>query len=99
MKFKSIQDLQPYRAQILRLADEHGALDVRIFGSVARGDATDTSDLDVLVRWDYTNVSAWGGVGFDIDLQDLLGCHVDVISEAAINPKLKAQILSEARSL
>jgi hypothetical protein len=84
------------RAEILRLAHQHGAFNVRIFGSVARGEARSDSDVDFLVEWDYTRLSPWGGVGFEIDLQALLGRTVDVVSEKWVNPRLREQILREA---
>lgn len=96
MGFKSTEDLHPYRKQILELAEKHGASHVRVFGSIARGEASDTSDVDLLVKWDYERVSAWGGIGLDDELQSLLGCPVDVISEAGLSPLLKEQILAEA---
>ncbi len=69
---------------------------VRVFGSVARGDAGPESDIDLLVEWDYTRISAWGGVGFELALQELLGRKVDVVSEKWLNPRLRDRILHEA---
>ncbi len=91
-----LKDVRSFRDAILTLADKHGATEVRIFGSVARGDATPESDLDLLVRWDYRRVSAWGGVGFDLELQNLLGVRIDVISEEGLSTLLRARILKEA---
>jgi len=91
-----LKDVRSFRDAILTLADKHGATEVRIFGSVARGDATPESDLDLLVRWDYGRVSAWGGVGFDLELQNLLGVRIDVISEEGLSTLLRARILKEA---
>lgn len=68
----SKHDLLLYRERILELAEEHGATDVRIFGSIARGEGHENSDIDFLVKWDYQRVSAWGGVGFDSALENLL---------------------------
>jgi hypothetical protein len=84
------------RQEILRLAEKHGANNVRIFGSVARGDAGPDSDVDFLVDWDYSRLSPWGGVGFELDLQDLLGREVDVVSEKWLHPLLRKQVLREA---
>jgi len=99
MAIQSLRDLQPYREAILALANEHGARKIRVFGSVARGEATPSSDIDFLVQWDYERVSAWGGVGLDMALEELLGCPVDVVSEGGLSSYLKAQILEEAVSL
>ncbi|MBL8131443.1 MAG: nucleotidyltransferase family protein [Anaerolineae bacterium] len=92
----TLETLRAHRDQILALAQRHGALDVRVFGSVARSEATAESDIDLLVRWDYDRVSAWGGAGFDLDLEDLLGVQVDVVSENGLSPLVRDQVLTEA---
>jgi predicted nucleotidyltransferase len=84
------------RQEILQLAEKHGATNVRIFGSVARGEAGPDSDVDFLVDWDYSRLSPWGGVGFDLDLQELLGREVDVVSGKWLHPLLRERILHEA---
>ena len=86
------------RNEILTIASRHGASDVRVFGSVARGEAGSSSDVDVLVRL------APGRSLFDLcalgdELEDLLGCHVDVLTEAAISPYIRERVLAEAISL
>lgn len=95
-KTSSIEDLRARRDEILALAEQNGAFNVRVFGSVARGEAMAGSDVDFLVQWDYNRVSPWGGVGFDLALETLLGCSVDVVSENGLSPLIKAQILREA---
>lgn len=92
----TLEELRAHREEILRLAEQHGAFNVRVFGSVARGDAGPESDIDLLVEWDYTRISAWGGVGFELALQELLGRKVDVVSEKWLNPRLRDRILHEA---
>ncbi|MBN2305274.1 MAG: nucleotidyltransferase domain-containing protein [Anaerolineae bacterium] len=84
------------RDKILQLADKHGATNVRVFGSVARGEAGPDSDLDLLVDWDLTRISAWGGAGLDIELQQLLGRRVDVASEDSLYWYVRDQVLQEA---
>ncbi len=84
------------RDEILRLADKHGARNVRVFGSVARGEARPDSDVDLLVDWDYSRLSSWGGVGFELEVGDLLGREVEVVSEKWLHPKLRDRILGEA---
>jgi predicted nucleotidyltransferase len=68
---------------------------VRIFGSVARGDPTPNSDLDILVDMEEGR-SLLDLVALWQDLQDLLGMRVDVISEGGMSPYLRAKILAEA---
>ncbi len=83
------------RESILHLAELHGASNVRVFGSVARGDATTESDVDFLVDMDEGR-SLLDLVGLWQDLQDLLGRKVDVITDGGISPYLRAKILAEA---
>src|SRR3989442_6921738 len=71
--------LQDYRADILRIAEEHGARNVRVFGSEARGDAGAHSDLDLLVDMEQGR-SLLDLVGLGQDLEDLLGRRVDVLT-------------------
>jgi uncharacterized protein len=87
--------LDQYRAQILQLAAKHGARNVRVFGSTARGSATEGSDLDILVDLDDGR-SLLDQVGLQQELEQLLGCRVDVVVEGGISPYLKERILSEA---
>ena len=89
------QELQAKRADILRLADRHGATDVRVFGSVARGEAGSESDVDLLVKMTperslLDHVALWQ------DLEDLLGRKVDVVSEKALHRLIRQQVLQEA---
>lgn len=77
------QTLQDKREAILEIARQYGAHDVRIFGSVARGDNTEASDLDLIVRFDSGRTLLDHG-GLLMDLRDLLGMKVDVIDEEAL---------------
>ena len=86
------------RDEILRLAARHGAADVRIFGSFARGDARADSDVDILVRA-ADRTSPWFPSGLILDLEALLGRRVDVVTEGALHPRLRAQVLAEAVAL
>lgn len=86
------------RESILRLASEHGARNVRVFGSVARGEATATSDVDFLVEME-PNRSLLDIVGLRNDLSDLLGREVDVVTEDGLYWLLRRKILREARPL
>ena len=83
------------REEILRIAARHGAYNVRVFGSVARGDAGIASDVDLLVdvRPDH---SAFFPGGLVADLEDLLGRRVDVVEPAGLHWYLRDTILHEA---
>jgi len=83
------------REEILRLAALHGARNVRIFGSVARGDAGPDSDLDVLVDMEPGR-SLFDLGAFLMDLQDLLGCKVDVVTEKGLHWYVRPRVLEEA---
>jgi predicted nucleotidyltransferase len=84
------------RDAIIALADKHGASNVRVFGSVARGEATPESDLDLLIDQDWSRLSSWGGMGLIVDLEDLLGRKVEVATEDELKPRIKARVLREA---
>jgi predicted nucleotidyltransferase len=86
------------RQQILDLAARHGARNVRIFGSMARGDAGIDSDADFLVELEE------GHDLFDLgellmDLQDLLSCKVDIVTERALHPNIRTRVIQEAQVL
>jgi len=87
--------LEEKRKEILRIAQAHGASNVQVFGSVARGEEGPDSDLDLLVEMKPGSslldlVSLWQ------DLEDLLGHKVDVITEGGISPYLRDRIYAEA---
>lgn len=86
------------RDDILRLVSRHGASEPRLFGSVARGEATAESDVDLLVKAGEST-SAWFPSGLIQDLQELLGRRVDVVTEAALHWTLRDRILKEAEPL
>jgi predicted nucleotidyltransferase len=90
--------LREKRGDILRIAAEHGAYNIRIFGSVARGEADTTSDVDFLVEMEPGRSLLDLG-GLLMDLQDLLGCPVDVITEKGLRERIRDQVLKEAVAL
>ena len=96
---KLSQLLQEKRQDILAIAAKHGAFNVRVFGSVARGEETEVSDIDFLVDYDLKKISPWFPCGLLMDLQDLLGCKVDIVTEKGLSHFIKDQILIEAKSL
>ena len=91
----TISSLGESRAAILAAAAAHGVRDVRVFGSVARGDAAAGSDVDLLVVLDPDRSLVDLGA-FLMDVRDLLDCRVDVVTEAGLKPRLRERVLSEA---
>ena len=93
-----LEEVQSKRETILRLAARRGARNVRLFGSVARNEAGPNSDVDFLVDLEPGRSLLDLG-GLLMDLQHLLGRQVDVITEAGLRPRLRPQVLKEARPL
>ena len=83
------------RKAIQEIARKWGAHDIRIFGSIARGEAGDSSDVDFIVRF-QPDRSLLDHGGLLMDLQDLLGVKVDVISEAGMRGRFRQHVLKEA---
>ena len=83
------------RDEIQKIAAKHGAHNIRVFGSVARGEEGPGSDIDFLVDAG-PNTSSWFPAGLIVDLEELLGRRVDVVTEKGINPKLRDRVLREA---
>ncbi len=92
------QILKAKRIKILSLAAKHGARHVRVFGSVARGQATPTSDVDFLVEF-RKGCSLLDQSGLILDLQDLLRRKVDVVTPASLHWYVRDRILEEAVTL
>ena len=90
--------LGAYRDEVLSVCELHGATDVRVFGSTARGHDTLDSDIDLLVRF-TPGTTAFDHAGLVAALRDLLGAHVDVISEAGLRLPDDQQGLDDARPL
>lgn len=86
------------REEILRLAARRGAHNLRVFGSVARGDASENSDLDLLVAWEPGR-SLLDHAGLVQDLQELLGMKVHVGTERSLHWYVRDKILREATPL
>lgn len=87
-----------HRTELLAMAERHGITDVRVFGSMARSDANENSDVDFLVklRPGMTGLALAGLLG---DAEDLLQRKVDVLTEGALHPALRERILLDARPL
>ena len=87
--------LKEKREDILRLAAQHGAEQIRVFGSAARGDADEQSDIDFLVEME-SGRSLLDMGGLLMDLQNLLGCKVDVVSVKGLKARIRDRVLKEA---
>ena len=95
----NIQEIiQNKREKILEIANQHGAYNVRIFGSVARGEANINSDIDFLVDLGE-NLSPWFPVRLIRELEQLLGRKVDIVTENGLKDRIKQRVLQEARPL
>jgi len=90
--------VEHHREKILELAARHGASNVRVFGSLARGEGTESSDLDLLVTLEEKR-SLLDIVGLKQDIEDLLHRPVDVVTEPALSPYIRKQVLAEATPL
>ena len=89
------QLLQTHRTQILKIAQRHGATNVRVFGSTVRGESGPESDLDVLVDLEPGR-SLFDLGGLLVDLQELLHCRVDLTTEAGLHWYIRDRVLEEA---
>lgn len=89
------QMLRDRRDEIHLIAQKHGVKSLRVFGSVARGEARAGSDVDFLVEAG-PETSSWFPAGLVLDLEEILGCKVEVVTEKGLNPLLKDRILQEA---
>ena len=89
------EDIRNRREVILEIARRYGAHDIRMFGSVARGDATEGSDLDLIVRFEPGRSLLDHG-GLIMDLRELLGIKVDVIDEEAMRERFRDYVTKEA---
>ena len=91
----SMAELARLRAQILAAAARHGATNVRVFGSVARGDADAASDVDFLVDFEPGR-SLLDLASLLVELEDLLGHPVDVVTEPGLKARISQRVLTEA---
>ena len=88
-------DIRKRRDEIIAVGQRYGATDFHIFGSVARGDADEASDLDLVVRFE-SGRSLFDQGGLLMDLRDLLGVKVDVVSEGALTGRFGQMVRREA---
>jgi len=90
--------IEKNRKNILDIAGSYGIESVSVFGSMARGDADDSSDVDLLVSLPE-GVSGLALGGLLMDVRDLLGRRVDVLTENVIDPALRERVIKEAVQL
>ena len=90
--------LDDKRDEILMLAERHGAYNIRVFGSVARGDARPDSDIDFLVEF-RPGYGLIDRIALMQALQDLLGRHVDVVRERSLRDRIRENVLKDAVAL
>ena len=90
--------MEDHRSEILALAERHGIRDVRVFGSMAREDADDASDVDLLVSL-APGKSGLALGGLLMDVQELLQRRVEVVTEGGLHPALRDRVLEEAQPL
>ncbi len=91
--------LRRKRGEILEIAAKHGAFNVRVLGSVARGEADEQSDIDFLVDYSLEKVSSWFPASLVLELETLLGRKVDVAMEKALKERIREEFLQQAISL
>ncbi len=94
----TLDEIKAKRAEILKIAAHYGASNVRVFGSVARGEAARASDVDLLVDMDADRSLLDMG-GLLMDFQDLLACKVDLTTENSLHWYIKDKVLQEAVAL
>ena len=90
--------LKAKRNEILALAETHGAKNIRIFGSILSGKSTERSDVDLLVQMDEGR-NLWDLIGLSQNLEELLHCKVDVVTDRGLSPYLRDRILASATPL
>jgi predicted nucleotidyltransferase len=91
----NLEEVRQRRDEIVQVANRRGARNLRVFGSVARGESGPRSDVDFLVSFD-DNRTLLDVAGFELDLEDLLKCDVDVLEEGGLSPYMEDRIMAEA---
>jgi predicted nucleotidyltransferase len=88
--------LSDKRLDILAIAEQHGAYNVRVFGSVARGEAREDSDVDFLIDYKLEKISPWFPAGLMLDLETLLQRKIDVATVDMLKERIRDRVLQEA---
>ena len=87
------------REEILKIAAKHGAYNIRIFGSVARGEENENSDIDFLIDYDLEKTTSWFPMGLILDLEAFLERKVDVAMDDSLHYFIRDKVLEEAVKL
>ncbi|MBF2057101.1 MAG: nucleotidyltransferase domain-containing protein [Cyanobacterium sp. T60_A2020_053] len=95
----NLELLREKREEIINIASKHGAYNVRVFGSVARGEADEKSDIDFLIDYDIKKITPWFPVGLIRDLENFLEKKVDVVTAVGLKERIKERVFQEAISL
>lgn len=97
MKLKQL--LQEKREDIINIAAKHGAYNIRLFGSVAREEETENSDIDLLIDYHLDQITPWFPSGLMRDLQSILGRKIDIVTVDGLKEHIKEKVLQEAVKL
>ena len=97
-KLTTIELIHAKRDDVLQIAQKHGVTSIRLFGSVARGEDSADSDIDLLVTTG-PEVSSWFPAGLILELKELLGREVEIVTEPGLNSLVRDQVLAEAVAL
>lgn len=95
----NLKSLKEKREEIINIASNHGAYNVRIFGSVARGEADEKSDIDFFIDYDIEKITPWFPVRLIRELENFLGKKVDVVTIDGLKERIKDRVLQEAVTL
>ena len=93
-----LQFLRKNRQKILDLADKRGGYNVRVFGSIARGEEHETSDVDFLMTF-RKGTTLFDRGGLVVDLREYLGCDVDIVSDKTVHPLIRDEVNNSAITL
>lgn len=91
----NLQQLQQYRSKIIKLAEQYHSTNIRVFGSVAKGENTENSDIDFLID-PKPEQDLFDVIRLRRALQELLNCDVDVVHSTALHHSIKQEVLSSA---
>jgi hypothetical protein len=94
----TLNEVRAHRDEIYAIAEKYGVDNIRVFGSVARGEADDDSDLDLLIDV-APDTSLWDMSGFALDIEDLLGVFTQVTTPNGLKPRIRDEVLAEAVSV